>query len=230
MRKLLWILLATSIASGASPNEPERVVVSRFGKSGLEGWEARHFEGETQFRLVQCAERTVLEAVSEGSATALYRHAQVDLEQTPWLHWSWRVPEPLPPHPERNREGDDFAARLYLGFEGSFGPIGRHTLGYVWATREAVGAHWKTPYMAPARYLVARSGSPYEDWVHESRNVADDYREIYGKAPRNVRAVGLMADSDSYDYDGEPRVVTQFADIYFSSSPQPQPERVEAHC
>jgi len=252
MREILWVVLAAGIITGpataepqrdsaepqrdsAEPQrasaEPQRVVVSRFGEDGLEGWEPHHFEKETEFRLVQCGEHTVVEAVSEDDASVLYLETEVDLEETPWLHWSWRVLDPLPPHPERVREGSDFHARIYVGFKGTFGFIGRHTLGYVWSTQEPPETHWKSPFRAaPVRFMAVRKGPPYEGWVREARNVLRDYGLIYDDDPREVRALGLMTDSDSYPYE-EPRAVTQYADIYFSSSPEPTaPEDLDDAC
>lgn len=214
-------LLLAGLMMNATAATTEYVYISRFENEGLEGWEVRDFQNHTRYHLIDCADQPVLEAVSDDSASVLSRSVvEVDLEVTPWLHWSWKVSEPLPPHEERTKAGDDFAARLYLGFAGLFGFIGRHSLSYVWSTTEAVGAYWDNPFIPRIRYMTARSGPPYRQWFQEKRNVLEDYREVYGKDPRPVTKFGLMTDSDRYQ--GGLRAAARYADIYFSNSPEPR--------
>jgi len=171
MLKATALLLAGGWLTAVAAHATDRVPISRFEKHGLEHWEIRDFQRETRYRLVDCMGQPVLEAVSDDSASVLSRSVEVDLDVTPWLHWSWKVTDPLPPHEERTKVGDDFAARLYLGISGRFGFIGQHSLSYVWSTTEPVGAFWKNPFLPRIRYLAVRSGPPYRQWIQQRRNV-----------------------------------------------------------
>jgi DUF3047 family protein len=46
-------------------------------------------------------------------------------------------------------------------------------------------------------YVVLRSGrGELGKWITERRNVAEDFRKIYGEAPDNPTALSLSIDSD----------------------------------
>ena len=100
-------------------------------------WEIEEFEGETRYRVVELDGRRVLEADSAATASSLYLERDIDIASTPVLEWSWRIEKPLAVDDERIKDGDDYAARVYVVApgEGMFratagdqlrvGPIGR---------------------------------------------------------------------------------------------------------
>jgi hypothetical protein len=62
--------------------------------------------------------------------------------------------------------------------------------------------------------IAVRSGAAaVGQWVHESRNVGDDYRRIFGDDPGDVTAVALMTDTDNTGQAAE----AWFGDIWFAS-------------
>ena len=78
------------------------------------GWEIEEFEGETRYRVVELDGRRVVEADSAATASSLYLEREINLTETPILEWSWRIEKPLAVADERIKEGDDFAARIYV--------------------------------------------------------------------------------------------------------------------
>ena len=112
-------------------------MLGRFSAGGLEGWQVRHFEGETRYRIVEDGGTKVLEALSEAGASSLYLEREIDLAARPVLEWRWRVEAPLGVPDERVRAGDDFAARVYVVApgEGLFAlPV---AISYVWSASAA---------------------------------------------------------------------------------------------
>jgi hypothetical protein len=65
-------------------------------------------------------------------------------------------------------------------------------IGYVWDTTAPAGTVVKSPSVGAVTYVVVRSGrSDAGRWLTETRNVRDDYRQIYGEEP--PEAIGLIS-------------------------------------
>jgi hypothetical protein len=206
-RLVLAAGLLLTIPAGA-----ERLDVARFSAGELDGWKSRSFAGETRYRLEIHAGRQVLHAVSKASASGLYREVTIDLKETPYLHWSWRVGNLLAMQDERSKPGDDYAARVYVVFSG--GPFLWRTraINYVWSSHQPAGSEWPNAFTANARMIAVRSGTAaVGQWVHESRNVYADYRRAFGEEPGQVSAIAVMTDTDNTGQTAE----AWFGDIWF---------------
>jgi len=134
----------------------------------------------------------------------------------PLLRWRWKVAAPLAAHPERERGGDDFAARVYVTFRydptradaltrakyalakkihGAYPPHGG--LAYVWSSTEAVHATWPNPYTDRVQMVAVRTGAgEVGRWLSEERDVLEDYRAVFGEEPPELEGVALMTDTD----------------------------------
>lgn len=190
---LAGLLLAAAAAHAAR--------VTDFADTGLEGWNRRDFTDRTRYRLVETDAGTVLEATSDDSASALYREIEVDLQETPWLRWSWRL-EALPTGEagETTKAGDDYAARVYLVQEGLFGQLSATALNYVHARRQPVGEPWANAYTGDAAMMWAVSrGAAGGQWRQYTRNVRADWQAAFGEAIERIDGVAIMTDSDDTD-------------------------------
>ena len=204
------LLLATTAAAlAAGP-----VWVGRFSRDQLDRWQTKTFAGRTDYRLVERDGRTVLRAVSKGTASGLYREIEVDLDRTPYLHWSWRAGDDLGSPAERTRAGDDYPARVYVVFSGGLAFWRTESINYVWSSAQARGATWPNAFTAQARMLAVRGkGDATGRWYHERRNVAADYRALFGGDPGTVDAVAVMTDTDN---TGK-AATAYYGDIYFAA-------------
>ena len=121
-------------------------------------WEIEEFEGETQYRVVELDGRRVLEADSASTASSLFLEREIDLAATPILEWSWRIEKPLAVGDERIKDGDDFAARVYVVApgEGMFGLP--RAVNYVWANRSEIGDAWPNPFTSKVMMIAVDSG------------------------------------------------------------------------
>lgn len=118
---------------------------------------------------------------SSGSMMTMPR---ADLRKYPVLRWRWRVRN-LPPKADgRDPVRDDQPAVLYLGSGGLFN---RKVVAFRWETEMPVGYSGKTVYaggIVHVHYLCLRNkATPVNEWVEESVNVAEIFKEVYGFLP-----------------------------------------------
>jgi hypothetical protein len=204
-------LLALAVGAGTAP-----LVVGDFSAGELTGWEQEEFAGRTSYRIVQDNGRKVLQAVSRGNASALVKKLDLDINQRPILSWSWKIEGVLPVGDGRRKEGDDYAARIYVVFPAFFFWNTR-SLSYVWANRLPVGEMWPNAFAGKAVTMIAvdSGGAKAGQWVGHRRDVRADFRRVYGEDPPALGAVAVMTDSDNT----RGRAVAYYGDI--SLSPEP---------
>ncbi len=169
----------------------------------------------TSYTPVRMGEADAVLAHSRCSASALLLPLEsVDLDRTPILAWRWRVDRGLEIEDERARDGDDFAARVYLLFRfepdrATFAQRLRHRLGrmlytseppgtalnFVWASRTPMGESWPSPRSAESWVVVTASGAGV-GWRQERADIPLWYQRVFGRPPPPILAVALMSDSD----------------------------------
>ena len=213
----LSLLLAAPLSFAQTIN------IAQFEQESLDKWETKSFVGNTQYQITQLDDQTVLHAVSEQSASGLAKEIKIDLKETPFLNWSWRIENRLPEMDETQKVGDDYAARLYIVKDGGLFIWETKALNYVWSSNQSQGSIWDNAYAGSnARMLALRSSKDsLAMWVSEKRNVYQDMIELYGdqgseeaneKAYRYIDAVAIMSDTD----DSKAKVSAYYGNIYFS--------------
>ncbi|WP_298439807.1 DUF3047 domain-containing protein [Geobacter sp.] len=207
---ILAVLLAAAVAAAAV------TAVGRFSAGDLTGWEDQTFRGKkrTIYTLVKDGERTVLRAESHGSASGLIRKVEFASAKTPILRWSWKIAGTLKKGDERSREGDDYAARVYVIFPRTFFWQTR-AINYIWANRLPKGESVPNAFAPRNVMMVAvESGASLAGtWRSEQRNIYEDYVRLFGEAPPRAGGVALMTDSDN---TGE-ETLAWYGDITLSS-------------
>ena len=115
------------------------------------------------------------------------------------------------------KEGDDYAARVYVTFEydpktaslfetalvklgrliyGEDPPIA--TINYIWANKAPVGTIVQSPFTKLDKMIVVETGEvSLNRWITEERNIFDDYVKAFGEPPPMVSGVAIMTDSDN---------------------------------
>lgn len=189
----------------------------------------------TRFDLVRDESRTVLRAVSEAAAASLTHKIRVDTAQTPQLAWHWKVSRVLDSADLARKEGDDYAARVYVFFDYPLDQLpladrikmtlGRMLYGqelpaaalcYVWDNRHPVGMSTWSAYTDRVRMIVLESGTAQVgQWRLEQRDVAADFRAAFGEEPPPIIGIALAADTDN---TGE-AVTAYFDDVSFLPAP-----------
>ncbi len=206
--------VAVLAASATITASVSGVAIGLFSRGELDGWSEKSFLGHTAYSIVELDGRHVLKARSERTASGLYRRVHVNLDETPVLHWSWRVENTLDGIDETTKAGDDYPARVYVVFSGGLFFWRTHAINYVWASRQPRGASWPNAFTANARMIAVRSGDAEAgSWRHEQRNVRQDYRRLFGHDVRKADAVAIMTDTDN----SRRSATAYYGDIYFTS-------------
>lgn len=240
----VWLAVSVPRCAAASEAAPQ-LVVGDFSKASLstvlpEGWRQLTFRGQertTRYRLVSVNGRVALKAESDRSASGLIRKIRIDLRQYPLLRWRWKVDGIIEAGDGYRKEGDDFAARIYLTFPydpqksgfwekmkyesarlfyGEYPP--RCALCYVRGNHEPLGAVIPNPFSPQTVMIVVETG-PFKAgrWVDITRNAYEDYRKVFGDGPPVASGVAVMTDSDN---TGE-SATAYYGDIVFSAYPDP---------
>lgn len=209
-------LLLTGLVLADSTGIPEqRVDVGLFSQGLISGWQHKEFAGNTTYRLLKIDDTSVLEAVSERSASAFYLPIRIDLQQTPVLNWSWLKRRTIDPGNENEKSGDDYVARLYVIKDGGLFFWKTRAINYVWSYRHKKQQVWNNPFAGSnAKMLAQRDESdPAQQWFVESRNVARDFLNLHGEDIRYIDGVAIMTDSDNSGQGA----AALYGDIYFSA-------------
>jgi hypothetical protein len=163
---------------------------------GHPGWKEKKFAGRTVY--TPLPEEKLLLAESDGAASGLFFEQAVDLLATPWLNWSWKVENVLVGVNEREKPGDDYAARIYVVAKGGLAFWNTKALTYVWASREPEGSMWANAFTANAHMIAIRSGSQkLGELIAEKRNVREDWKQAFGEDIESIDAVAIMTDTDN---------------------------------
>ena len=160
-------------------------------------WRPHSFKRiERRTRWEWSAPESALHAVSSASASGLIYRLDDAAEGRTVLRWRWKVSSSVAEADESRREGDDCAARVYALFSPGFVWRTRAVV-YVWARRMKPGESRPNAYTGRAMMLALRSGDAEAGkWVSEERDLASDYRRLFGGEPPRLSAIAVMTDTD----------------------------------
>lgn len=178
----------------------ELSLFDHFGPDWRRNWrEQRLFSKSTVYSVVQENGKPVLRAVSEAANAGLVREVRIVSPERARLSWRWKVSGALAGNDaERERRGDDYAARVSVVFETSPWPLRTRAINYVWAAHESAGTIFLSPYSANVAMIVLRSGDAEAGaWRAESRDLLEDYRRHFGRWPEAINAVAVLVDTDN---------------------------------
>jgi hypothetical protein len=185
------LLLAAASLAG------DVILIDDFEAGLRDEWEEKTFMGRTIYSVVEDNGSQVLRAESHASASGLIFRMDFDLREYPILTWRWKVENILEEGDETSKDGDDYAARVYVIFPHWFPPRTR-SINYIWANKLPQGEYIPNPFFRNAVMVAVRSGSAEVGrWHTERRNVLDDYRMIFGGDPPRAGAVAVMTDTDN---------------------------------
>lgn len=185
--------------SAAQNNSLAPILVGNFSANSLEGWQEKVFANKTSYQLVKQEENIVLQAKSNASASGLFKEVNIDLTTHPFLNWKWKVEKGHPPLAERTKEGDDYAARIYVVTKGGLLFWKTKAVEYIWSSSEKKGATWPNAF-AKKHDIILTVRSPEDKkqvWYQEKRNVYEDFKKSYGEEIKNIQVIAIMTDSDN---------------------------------
>jgi hypothetical protein len=201
-RRARWFALGLLAGAGmATMLASEIALFDEFRPDWRAQWrEQRLFSRPTVYRVVQEGEKPVLHAMSNEANSCLLREVDLRTPKLTQLRWRWKVRTPLVGNTsERERHGDDFAARVVVVFETSVLPLRTRAINYVWAAHLPRETTFPSPYSSNVAMIVLQSGAEHAAglWRSETRDVVADYRRFFGREPERISAVGLFVDTDN---------------------------------
>jgi hypothetical protein len=177
------------------------------GKGIPAGWKGQNWGSPAyDFAIVTDEGRKALRlrSANEGSTISKEIKGKVNIKDTPILEWSWKVTT-LPKGANSCRKAtDDQAAQVFVVWPRFPEAVRSQIIGYVWGSTEPVGTICTSEKTGTVTYVVVRSG-PAElgKWFTERRNVAEDFKRIYGADADGPAALSIAIDSNDTNSTAE---------------------------
>ena len=213
MKPVVILALCLAMAIPAVAETGNGVPAGTFLPAERPLWQEESFKSHTDYEFIAEGDSIALEAHCDGAASALYRRMKVDLTKTPILRWSWKIEGTHGKLDDISKDGDDYAARVYVVYKGKM-PWDVIAVNYVWANRQLQGKSWPNAYSGRAIMVAQESGEPNnkELWIEESRNVREDFRRYFGRDITRIDGVAVMTDCDN----GGGKATGYYRDIRFT--------------
>jgi len=181
---------------------------------------------------------TVLRVESHAGGGTAAHALDIDPASHPRLAWRWKVDHALAHADLARREGDDFAARVYVFFDVPDAELpwpervklklarlvhGRDVpsagICYVWDNTHAPGTIVPNPYAPHIRTFVLQSGDAAAGrWTEERRDLVADFRAAFpGRTAAVPRITGIAAGNDT-DQTRE-AAIAWFGDFHVEAGP-----------
>lgn len=131
---------------------------------------------------------------SNSSSFSMQRRTHVSLTENPILTVRWRV-EHLPPGADFRTRLDDQAAQFFVAFAT---PLRYRAINYIWDSTAPVGTvgNYDVLWFIKVKTVVVASGPAQAGrWTAFTRDVAADYRTLFGDDPPPVRGVRFQVNS-----------------------------------
>lgn len=192
-----WLLCLFVLICACLPVCADDVLLDDYKEGLSPRWIEKSFKGKTDYQVMQEDDQWCIKATSRSAASALYYKIRYDLKDYPVLQWRWKVDHVLAKGSALHKDGDDYAARVYVVFP-SWAFWKTKALNYIWANKLAAGKAVPNPFTANTVMIAVQSGPELTGkWVEEKRNVLEDYRRYFGKDPPKAGAIAIMTDTDN---------------------------------
>ncbi len=225
-----------SASSASAPKPVPRFSELKVGND-LTGWTFQPLRGvkkTTVFNVVDDVEAAahVIEARSNSAAAALGVRLDHDIKQTRMMRFKWNVGNLIESSDPRIKEGDDYAARVYVTFahdparatfkektqnalfKALYGEIPpRAALAYVFTHRAKFNEVITSPFTSRVKKIVVDADpNSVGKWKSFERDVYADYKRAFGEEPTHISGIAIMVDTDNTGESASAR----FGDISLS--------------
>lgn len=175
----------------------ETRAVGRFSTEGLADWERHIFDGETEYSLIQENDSVVVKAVSQATASGLIKEISFAPQQFRYLSWTWKINHTIAGGDATTKAGDDYAARIYVVFAGTFFWQTK-AINYIWANHLEKNTFIANAYTSNTMMVAVESGPEKSgQWQKEKRDIYADFKMLFGSEPGEASAIAIMTDTDN---------------------------------
>ena len=140
----------------------------------------------------------------------------MNLDEYPFLHWQWKVEKVIQSGDETTREGDDYAARVYVIVDGGLFFWRTKALNFVWASNKEKGSIWANAFAGQSAIMTALRNNREDStgvWQTEKVDLRTAFKKHFGGDFNRINAVAIMSDTDNTESVAE----SCYGDIFFSS-------------
>jgi hypothetical protein len=189
--------------------------IGLFSQGDMSCWEEQSFVSNTQYQLVEEQDQgQVLKAYSQSAASGIFCEVTIDLTETPYLNWSWKVDNIYSENDEHSRAGDDYPVRIFVVASGGIFFWNTKAVNYVWSSNQQVDSQWESAVTKNAMMLAVRSGDKVlGQWLNEKRNIREDFSAFFGVDITEIHAIAIMSDSDNTGQSA----TAYYGDIFFTA-------------
>lgn len=187
------LLMVVGVLTGTSAGQDIVLVDFNTAQDVIpHGWELVVNKGNADLRLTPENEGQALQLRSQNASFALQKETQLDLQNNPYLIWTWKVTQ-LPAGGDfRQRKTDDQAAQLIVSFSAT------RFISYIWdstAPKNVFGKAPSPPFRKIIAWVVQSGSKSLGEWKTERRNLVEDYTKLFGEAPRKLRGLRIQINS-----------------------------------
>lgn len=237
----LYILFVLIFWDASVAQSSIRIPVEDFDPSTIEmnqerpaRWSALTLprRNSTEYTLIEATDTSrAIKANSRNSASGLVYQIDIDPAEFPIVEWSWMVTHIVENGNYATKDGDDYAARIYITFDYnksklSFAdrikytalktftrfPIPLRAINYIWANKAEPGTIAPNAYTNWVYMIAVESGDGNtQKWQTASRNIWEDYKAAFGEEPPKINGIAIMSDTDNTGGLAE----AFYGDIYF---------------
>jgi len=166
--------------------------------SPFKQWRQKDFVGTNAYHFHQENQSPVVQISANNSASGLFLEKDINIDQTTFLQWSWKINHVLKNIDERSKKGDDFAARVYVVTSTGPFPWQKRSLCYVWSNNQAINTTWPNPFTGKVKMIALDSGNGAAgSWRQHQRNIQQDFELAFNKKYSKIEAIAIMTDTDN---------------------------------
>ncbi|MGA9332860.1 MAG: DUF3047 domain-containing protein [Rudaea sp.] len=226
------LLLYVGVAPGVRASTTLRFSDASPGSTLPAGWlpyrlSRRH--AMAQISVVRVDSTNALHIDADHAAGAIAH--KLDLPAATVLNWQWKIDHSVVQADLAKKQGDDFAARVYVFFDLprsalSFGArmklrlahmlfgfdLPTAALCYVWDNRHSIGTIAPNAFYSGVKTVVLQSGNALAGkWQVQRRDLGADFRAAFDRPAPRVTGIALASDTDNTGG----HVNAWFGDIWF---------------
>jgi hypothetical protein len=201
-KTVAWIpfclaILIAALGVGSLYAGEEIIILGKGKTQALAEWDKPVHFGTGMWTVVDDAENQAIKLRTESSSFALEKSITVDLKQTPYLEWEWKVTVPPAGGNLSSPDTDDQAAQLLVVFPKTLFAR-RKVISYIWdptAPKGTIAAAAGPIYLNVKAMVVESGAGQIGNWLIEKRNVVEDYRALFGEIPERAVAIRMQINS-----------------------------------
>lgn len=163
----------------------------------------RPFHGTNTYSVEAGPTGSMLRSTPNGTASALEQTLDIDGRDLQTVRWLWRVDRLHRSADVRDIAREDFGAMVMFVFgDPSYFNRDVPTIAYVWtSTPVAINTILTSVRFRSLRYVQLRSREDAGQWCGEMRNLAADFKAIFGRDPPALRHIAFFNDNDQTKED-----------------------------